>query len=217
MFQCFVNLALRPLLFLWTDQPNRAQPSSLLWSEDCVCSCCVCFVCTNHPHTQWRVNLCWYEATWGLWLQEVQSKAWTHSLSPPCFVLHISQRSLFVHVPRQFLGGQWFSPAKSILLAYSWATSRYYWAPCCCIRQRLPITGMAGCWAQKLTDPKDIPFDSVFSLSKKYIICMAPEYFIISFKTRKVHLRKKIWWFLIHIHIHRSSIIFQSKDMINLI
>lgn len=119
MFQCFVNLALRPLLFLWTDQPNRAQPSSLLWSEDCVCSCCVCFVCTNHPHTQWRVNLCWYEATWGLWLQEVQSKAWTHSLSPPPALCYISLSAPCLYM---FLGSFWGVSGSPPQRASYWLT-----------------------------------------------------------------------------------------------
>ena len=116
----FCKSSFAPPSFLRTDQPNRAQPSSLLWSEDRVCSCCVCFVCTKHPHTQWRVNLCWYEATWGLWLQEVQSKAWTHSLPPA--LCYISLSAPFLCFLGSLGGSVWFSPAKSILLAYSWAT-----------------------------------------------------------------------------------------------
>ena len=117
----FCKSSFAPPSFLRTDQPNRAQPSSLLWSEDRVCSCCVCFVCTKHPHTQWRVNLCWYErqpGVYGFRRCKVRHEP-THS--PPA-LCYISLSAPFLCFLGSLGGSVWFSPAKSILLAYSWAT-----------------------------------------------------------------------------------------------
>ena len=109
----FCKSSFAPPSFLRTDQPNRAQPSSLLWSEDSVCSCCVCFVCTKHPHTQWRVNLCWYERQPGVYgFRRCKVR---HEPTHPCFVLHISQRSLLYMLPRQFGGVSVVLPRKEHL------------------------------------------------------------------------------------------------------
>ena len=124
MFQCFVNLALRPLLFCGQTNPTGPNPPHCFDQKTVFVPAVFVLYVPNIPiHNEESICVDMRQpGVYGFRRCKVRHEP-THSPPPPCFVLHISQRSLFVHVPRQFLGGQWFSPAKSILLAYSWATS----------------------------------------------------------------------------------------------
>ena len=115
----FCKSSFAPPSFLRTDQPNRAQPSSLLWSEDRVCSCCVCFVCTKHPHTQWRVNLCWYErqpGVYGFRRCKVRHEP-THSPPPALCYISLSAPCLYM-----FLGSFWGVSGSPPQRASYWLT-----------------------------------------------------------------------------------------------
>ena len=92
MFQCFVNLALRPLLFCGQTNPTGPNPPHCFDQKTVFVPAVFVLYVPNIPiHNEESICVDMRQpGPWGLWLQEVQSKAWTHWGDPLLCATYLS-------------------------------------------------------------------------------------------------------------------------------